>query len=76
MIREMTISARAPGEDEIFEPPTRVLGLCVIGRLAHLDIYELDEAGNRGVEPTASLVVPAKSMLLALTAAIEDNRNE
>lgn len=73
MIREVTVSARGHGEDEIYEPPSRVPKPYVIGDLAYLDTFEmLKEPERVGNELTASVQVPARSLLLALRAAMKD----
>ena len=73
MIRDITISAKGTADDQYYEPPARVLSLAVIGGDAHLAIYEHGNV-ERAAEPTASIEVPARSLLLALTAAIEDDQ--
>jgi hypothetical protein len=73
MIRDITISAKGAGDDQYYEPPTRVLSLAVIGGDAHLAIYEHD-AKERAAEPVATIEVPARSLLLALTAAVDDDQ--
>ena len=73
MIRDITISAKGTDDDEYYEPPARLLNLTVIGGEAHLSIYEHGDV-ERAAEPTASIEVPARSLLLALTAAIEDDQ--
>jgi hypothetical protein len=73
MIRDITISAKGAGDDQYYEPPTRVLSLAVIGGDAHLAIYE-HGAKERAAEPVATIEVPARSLLLALTAAVDDDQ--
>jgi hypothetical protein len=73
MIRDITISAKGAGDDQYYEPPARVLSLAVIGGDAHLAIYEHGNA-ERAAEPTLTVEVPARSLLLALTAAIQDDQ--
>ena len=73
MIRDITISAKGAGDDQYYEPPARVLSLAVIGGNAHLAIYEHGNA-ERAAEPTLTVEVPARSLLLALTAAIQDDQ--
>ena len=72
-IRGITISAKGTGDDQYYEPPARVLSLAVIGGDAHLAIYEHGNA-ERAAEPAVTVQVPARSLLLALTAAIEDDQ--
>lgn len=74
-IRETFIAARGDGEDDYTEPPGRELNLTVIGADAHLSVVELDERGQR--QPGAQdVVVPARSLLLALQAAVDDNSSD
>lgn len=72
MIRDINISAKSSEEDDYVEPPTRVLNLTVIGGTAFLNICGLDEK-QQMTEPVASIDVPARSLLRALAAAIEDD---
>ena len=73
MIRDISISAKGAGDDAYYEPPARVLSLAVIGGDAHLAI---DDHGpvERAAGPVAAVEVPARSLLLALTAAAEDDQ--
>lgn len=78
-IREIYIAARntrgADADDQYTEPPGRELNLAVIGTDAHLSVVETDEAGNR--QPASrDVVVPARSLLRALHAAIDDENPE
>lgn len=73
-IRDIYISARPISEDEYFEPPTIELNLAVIGDDVHLARVQLDSEENRTKEPY--LVVPARSLLLALQAAIADSERK
>jgi hypothetical protein len=74
MIRDITISAKGAEDDQYYEPPARILSLAVIGGDAHLAIYEYDEK-ERAAEPTATIEVSARSLLLApLTAAVDDDQ--
>ena len=73
MIRDITISATGGEDDQYYEPPARVLSPAVIGGDAHLAIYEHGNV-ERAAEPTVTVEVPARSLLLALTAAIEDDQ--
>lgn len=71
-IREITIAARGDGDDEYTEPPARELNLAVIGTDAHLSVTELDERGHRQPPASRDIIVPARSLLRALQAAIDD----
>lgn len=77
-IREIYIAARntrgLSADDQYTEPPARELNLAVIGTDAHLSVVELDESGHR--QPSSDVVVPARSLLRALTAAIDDETPE
>lgn len=72
MIREIVISARGQEDDQILGPPARVLTLSVIGDIAWLAIFEFDQCKQRAVPATATVEVPAQSLLLALKAAIDN----
>ena len=74
MIRDITISARSPEDDQYYELPTRVLGIAVMAGDAHLEIYEYGQK-VRAVGPAARIEVLARSLLIALTAAIDDNQS-
>ena len=73
MIRDITISAKRTADDQYYEPPARVLSLAVTGGDAHLAIYEHGNA-ERAADPAVTVEVPARSLLLALTAAIQDDQ--
>ena len=73
MIRDITISAKGTADDQYYEPPARVLSLAVIGGDAHLAIYDHGHA-ERAARPAVTAEVPPRSLLLALTAAIEDDQ--
>ena len=73
MIRDIVISGKGTNDEQYYEPPTRVLSMAVIGGTAHLDIHE-HGTKERAAEPLARIEVPAQSLLLALTAAIEDDQ--
>lgn len=77
-IREIYIAARNTrglhADDQYTEPPGRELNLAVIGTDAHLSVVELDEAGNR--QPSSDVVVPARSLLRALQAALDDETGD
>jgi hypothetical protein len=73
MIRDITISAKATGDDQYYAPPARVLSLAVIGGDAHLAIYDHGNA-ERAAGPAVTAGVPARSLLPALTAAIQDDQ--
>ena len=73
MIRDITISATGTGDDQYYEPPARVLSLAVIGGDAHQAIHEHGHA-ERAAGPALTVQVPARSLLLALTAAIQDDQ--
>lgn len=71
------ISAKTADENHITEPPSHELNLAVIGNQAILRIYKNDDLGNRtATEPIADIQLPARSLQLALTAAIEDDMTE
>lgn len=70
-IRSTFIASRRPSEDRYTEPPRQELDLTVIGDDAYLSVTEVDHSGKRG-ESTADVIVPARSLLLALQAANDD----
>jgi hypothetical protein len=73
MIRDIILSAKGTADDQYYEPPARVLSLAVIGGDAHLAIYEHSNA-ERAAGSAVTAEVPARPLLLALTAAIEDDQ--
>ena len=76
-IREIFIAARDASENDYTEPPARELSLAVIGGNAHLSVTELDERGRRRDESsTRDLIVPARSLLRALQAGIDDETDQ
>jgi hypothetical protein len=66
-------SATTTGDDQYYEPPARVLSLAVIGGDAHLAIDEHGYA-ERAAGQALTVQVPARPLLLALTAAIQDDQ--
>jgi hypothetical protein len=74
-IRDIEISAKTADHDVYYEPPAHVLNMTVIGGDAHLAIYECG-AGQRAAEPVTSIEVRARSLLLALVAAIDDDQRD
>lgn len=73
-IREIHIGAYNDGEQQ-YDPPERVLNVAVIGKKVFLDIQPCDEHGTLG-EAEARVQVPARSLLRALQALIEDDEDE
>jgi hypothetical protein len=76
MIREIQISAAAGDEDGYTEPPSMLLILSVIGEEASLRVHACGERGTASDKPVCDLHVPARSLLLALQAAIDDQRSD
>lgn len=73
MIRDIQISAISDDET-IYEPPQQALVLSVIGGSAALRINDYTESSPEGPgAELASIYVPARSLLYALQAAINDN---
>ena len=70
---EIRVAAMGKGEDYYTEPPARVLDVAVIGGDAFIDLYETDDVGKVVGEPQFSVRVPARSLAIALKAAMEDN---
>jgi len=73
MIRHTLLSTAMPDEDELTEPPSGMLKVTVIGDTAHLDWGPTNQVGECIDPPTCSFQVPARSLLLALRAAWDDN---
>lgn len=75
MIREIQISAAAGDEDSYTEPPSMLRVLSVIGDEASLRVHACGETGKAADEAVCDLRVPARSLLLALQAAIDDQHD-
>jgi hypothetical protein len=73
IIRDLTISATGTRDDQYHEPPARVLSPAVIGGDAHLAIYEHGNA-ERAAGQALTIQIPARPLLLALTAATQDDQ--
>jgi hypothetical protein len=73
VIRETFLSTALPAEDGITDPPSGILRLVVIGEIASLDWAPTDAVGERTAPPWCSFQVSARSLLLALQAAWDDN---
>jgi hypothetical protein len=73
VIRETFLSTALPDEEEITEPPSGILRMVVIGEVASLDWAPTDAVGERTAPPWCSIQVSARSLLLALQAAWDDN---
>lgn len=71
MIQEIQIGALDRADDTYYEPPTEALNVAVIGGIAHLYLQLLNEDGK--LTETSSIRVPARSLLRALHAAIDDD---
>ncbi|MGW4127258.1 hypothetical protein [Amycolatopsis japonica] len=74
MIRDIYIAASAGAGESIAEPPAVELNVSVIGGHAHLARVDLDGNGNR-VRAEAPVIVSARSLLLALRAAMDDDES-
>jgi hypothetical protein len=75
VIREFQLSTAHQDEDVIYEPPTGILRVSVIGDKAWLDWEEqLDDQGQPSDRQLkrASFQVEARSLMIALRAAWED----
>lgn len=70
-IRDIHISAYGDS-DTMEDPPERFLNLSVIGGIAHLRIQEMGETDAPG-KVQANVEVPAKSLLRALQAFVDDD---
>ena len=68
VIQKFILAALDADDDIIHEPPERIIDLAVVAGVAHLIIAREPEGPAE-----ASIAVPARSLLRALTAAIEDD---
>lgn len=75
MIEEIFIAARGEGQDEYTTPSDRQLSVAVIAGNAYLSLHDTDGKGRRLPEPSTNVVVPARSLLLALQAALADEED-
>lgn len=73
VIDKVIIAALGEDEDELTAPAARQVELVVISGLAHLSIREVSETGIPAEDVTASVRLPARSLLRALTALVEDD---
>lgn len=73
MIRSIQIAAKNEIEPEAADPPERVLDLAVIGGVAHLDVHQVDHRGFVDHQAVSRVRVPARSLLIALQTAIDDD---
>lgn len=76
MIRSIQVSAYGTDNETLYEPPERILEVAVIGTNAHLTLYTTTAYGIPKPESDASIVVPARSLLLAVHAGIHDNNSD
>jgi hypothetical protein len=76
VIREFHLSTANADDGQVYEPPTGILRVAVIGDEAHLDWEAQPEPGATPDEPerhsACSFRVSARSLLLALHAAWDD----
>jgi hypothetical protein len=72
VIERVTIAALGDDHEHLTSPPPRYVELEVIAGLAHVGIRELTEEGVSAEQLTAEVVVPARSLIRALTALVED----
>ncbi|MBW0114035.1 hypothetical protein [Pseudonocardia abyssalis] len=72
MIRDVWLSAADWNDDDITEPPSRLLNLAVIAGQAYIGVHIGDENGDPAVQLSA-IQVSARSLLLALRAALHDD---
>lgn len=69
----MTIGTIGPGEHEITAPPGRLIEVVVVAGMAYLGTRDVDDSRQPLDDLSgAELVVPARSLLRALTALIDD----
>jgi hypothetical protein len=72
VIERVTIAALGDDHERLTAPPARYVEVEVIGGLAHVGIREVAEGGFPAEQLTAEVVVPARSLIRALTALVED----
>jgi hypothetical protein len=72
VIERVLIAALGDDHELLTAPPARYVEVEVIGGLAHLGIREVAEGGFPAEQLTAEVVVPARSLIRALTALVED----
>jgi hypothetical protein len=73
VIEKVTIGTVGPGEDEITAPPGRLIEVIVVAGMAYLGTRDVDDERRPLDNLTGDeLVVPARSLLRALTALVED----
>jgi len=76
MIWKSVISTVGHGEEAVYHPPKRNVELEVIAGMAHLAMYDIDEQTHTySAEPSAVIEVPAKALLRALSAAVQDDED-
>ena len=73
MIRQTLLSTAMHDEDEVTEPPSGMLKVTVIGDVAFLAWTPTDLSAEWVDPPACSFQVSARSLLLALRAAWDDN---
>ena len=74
MLRDVRLAASGTTEDAVYEPPNKELSLTVIGGNAFLTLHRRDPVADIDVEDECSFQVSARSLLLALRAAWDDDR--
>ncbi|MBE1580404.1 hypothetical protein ACFORH_43435 [Amycolatopsis roodepoortensis] len=72
MITDIYITVRDRDEGLYLDPPGQELCVSVTGDDVHLGLVDVDEAGHRTPRPERDIIVPARSLLLALQAGIND----
>jgi hypothetical protein len=73
VIDKVIIAALGQEDDELTAPAARQVELVVIGGLADLSIREVSETGFPAEHVTASVRLPARSLLRGLAALVEDD---
>lgn len=76
MIREISISAYGTTEDDVTEPPERLLNVTLVGDRLIMDVYEMYEPGVRAEQATARVEVPVASLQIAVDALVADQEQD
>jgi hypothetical protein len=73
VIEKVVLATLGTGQGQLSAPPARVVEVEVISGMAYLNVREVDEDGKPADDASAEVVVPARSLLRALGAAVEDD---
>jgi hypothetical protein len=73
MIWRIVISAVDDEEGLVTDPPQRALQLEMVGSAVYLSHMDVEDSGKVIDKPRAEIKVPARSLLRALQALVEDS---